>query len=129
MGSIGRWARSSLEPRNNQPILYVEAVLLITAASSVVQVIYVSKGFGGLERRKEERVVSHVPQDRQSSVQEIRSLLAQMDVAVRDDEAESLAIQASPYFAMIDRLMRVPLGPLDPAVTFAIDRWMGANDE
>jgi hypothetical protein len=52
-----------------------------------------------------------------------------MNVAVGDDEAEVLAIQASPYFAMIDRLMSVALGPMEPAVTFAIDRWMGGNNE
>jgi hypothetical protein len=70
----------------------------------------------------------HEERDRQFSVEEIRSLLTPMKVTVGDDEAELLAIQASPYFAMIDRLMCVPLGSLEPAVAFAIDRWKGTVD-
>lgn len=73
-----------------------------------------------------------MPQDpmaRQVSVQEFRSLLAPMNVVVGDDEAESLALQATPYFVMLERLMRVSPGSLEPAVTFAVDRWLGINNE
>ncbi len=50
---------------------------------------------------------------RQVSVQEFRSLLAPMNVVVGDDEAESLALQATPYFVMLERLMRVLARPYD----------------
>jgi hypothetical protein len=63
------------------------------------------------------------------SVQDIRSSLAAAGVAITDDEARSLAVQAVPYFAMLDRLTMMLPDSLEPAVTFAIDRWVSGGDE
>jgi hypothetical protein len=69
-----------------------------------------------------------VPRDREFSAQDVRTLLATAGMAVTDDEASLLAVQAVQYFTMLDRVIDAPLGPIEPAVIFRVDPWVSVDD-